>query len=196
MKPVGRVPPLVCTLRGSEVRPSMIERPTPPAIAAAEPGPTGSGGPSFGEWLGAQLKARRLTQRQLAGKSGVDHSTISRLVRSDRVPSWTTANRLVRSLGIAEGPAGISHQGPGNTENPAARVEHALRLDDLLSESQVRDIMNVYLAARLRRPRLVTTPGSATTETAHPPRFDGVPGASDRSPSIRRLPTAARRRSS
>lgn len=173
----------------------MNERPTPPAVSAAEPGPTKSGGQTFGEWLGAQLRARRLTQRQLAGKSGVDHSTISRLVRGYRVPSWSTANRLVRSLGIADGPAGIYRQGPGDAESPAARVEYALRLDDLLSESQVRDIMNVYLAARLRRPRLVATPGSAATGTAHPPRLVQVPGASDRSPSIGRLPTAARQRS-
>ncbi len=161
----------------------MIERPTRPVVAAAEPGPTGSDGRTFGEWLGAQLKARRLTQRQLARKSGVDHSTISRLVRGDRVPSWSTADRLVRSLGIADGPAEIHRQGPGSTESPAARVEYALRLDDLLSESQVRDIMNVYLATRLRRPRLVANAGSATTASARPA-------------SIRRLPTATRRRPS
>jgi len=166
-----------------EVRLPMVERPTRPVVAAAESGPTESGDQTFGEWLGAQLRARRLTQRQLARKSGVDHSTVSRLVRGDRVPSWSTADRLVRSLGIADGPAGIYRQGPGSTENPAARVEYALRLDDLLGESQVRDIMNVYLTTRLHRPRLVATAGSAMTAPARPA-------------SIRRLPTAARRRSS
>jgi transcriptional regulator with XRE-family HTH domain len=174
----------------------MSERPTPPAVAAAEPDPTRSDGQTFGEWLGAQLRARRLTQRQLAGKSGVDHSTISRLVRGDRVPSWSTANQLVRSLGIADGPAGIYRQGHASTENPAARVEYALRLDDLLDESEVRDVMNVYLATRLRRPRLVATPGSATTATTHPPSLVQVSGTRGRAPSIGRLSAAARRRSS
>lgn len=174
----------------------MSERPAPPAVAAAEPDPTGPGDRTFGVWLRAQLKARRLTQRQLARKSGVDHSTISRLVRGDRVPSWSTADRLVRSLGIAEGPAEIHRHGPGSTESPAARVEHALRLDDLLGESQVRDIMNVYLAARLRRPQLVAAPGPSTTAPDRPPHLVRAPGASGRPSATRRLPTAARRRPS
>lgn len=174
----------------------MIERPTRPVVAAAETGAKESGDQTFGEWLDAQLRARKLTQRQLARKSGVDHSTISRLVRGARVPSWSTADRLVRSLGIADGPAGIVLRGPGGTESPAARVEHALRLDGLLGEPQVRDIMNVYLATRLRRPRLVATAGSATAAATRPPRLVQVPGPSDRPSSIGRLPTAAPRRPS
>ena len=35
--------------------------------------------------------------------------------------------------------------------NPTARVEYALRADDLLSEPQVRQIMEYYLAVRMRR---------------------------------------------
>ena len=38
----------------------------------------------------------------------------------------------------------------GNT-NPTARVEYALRADELLSEPQVRQIMEYYLAVRMRR---------------------------------------------
>ena len=127
----------------------MIERQTPPEVADSVMGPASLGGRAFSEWLKAQLRARRLTQRQLAQKSGVDHSTISRLVRGDRTPSLRTVNRLAHSLGMADGLEGLDRQGFGITESPAARVEHALRLDDLLSEPQVRKIMNVYLAARV-----------------------------------------------
>ena len=39
-----------------------------------------------------------MSQRQLAQQSGVDHSTISRLIRGDRTPSLGTATKLARGL--------------------------------------------------------------------------------------------------
>ena len=53
---------------------------------------------AFNEWLRAQLKAKKMSQRQLAQQSGVDHSTISRLLRGDRTPSLGTATKLARGL--------------------------------------------------------------------------------------------------
>ena len=35
--------------------------------------------------------------------------------------------------------------------NPTARVEYALRADDALGEAQVRQVMEYYLAVRMRR---------------------------------------------
>lgn len=128
----------------------MIEDQTPPLVADPAVGPTSPGGRTFGEWLNVQLKARKLSQRQLAERSGVDHSTISRLLRGSRIPSLRTANRLARSLGMPDGLDGLDHRSHGNTRSPVARVEYALRLDDLLNETQVREIMNVYLAIRWR----------------------------------------------
>jgi DNA-binding XRE family transcriptional regulator len=55
-------------------------------------------GRGFNEWLRAQLKAKKMSQRQLAQQSGVDHSTISRLIRGDRMPSLGTATKLARGL--------------------------------------------------------------------------------------------------
>jgi transcriptional regulator with XRE-family HTH domain len=49
-----------------------------------------------------------MSQRQLAQQSGVDHSTISRLVRGDRMPSLGTATKLAR--GSAE--LGENDDGP------------------------------------------------------------------------------------
>ena len=59
---------------------------------------TSTNGRAFNEWLRTQLKAKKMSQRQLAQQSGVDHSTISRLVRGDRTPSLGTATKLARGL--------------------------------------------------------------------------------------------------
>jgi len=146
---------------------------------------------AFNEWLRAQLKAKKMSQRQLAQQSGVDHSTISRLIRGDRMPSLGTATKLARGLrelrDDADTPQYLGLVAAGNTNpaarveyalradellrelrddadtpqylglvaagntNPAARVEYALRADELLSEPQVRQIMEYYLAVRMRR---------------------------------------------
>src|SRR5438270_3441277 len=59
---------------------------------------TTQNGRAFNEWLRAQLKVKKMSQRQLAQQSGVDHSTISRLIRGDRMPSLGTATKLARGL--------------------------------------------------------------------------------------------------
>ena len=115
---------------------------------------TTQNGRAFNEWLRAQLKAKKMSQRQLAQQSGVDHSTISRLIRGDRMPSLGTATKLARGLrelrDDADTPQYLGLVAAGST-NPTARVEYALRADDLLSEPQVRQIMEYYLAVRMRR---------------------------------------------
>jgi transcriptional regulator with XRE-family HTH domain len=104
----------------------------------------------FDRWLQDQLKARKLTQRQLAQRSGVDHSTVSRLLRGRRMPTLRTAELLARGLGLTGDPGGLEDQRLGSGSSPTARVEYALRSDDLLDDRDVRSVMNVYLAARLR----------------------------------------------
>jgi transcriptional regulator with XRE-family HTH domain len=105
----------------------------------------------FNEWLRSQLKVRRISQRQLAVRSGVDHSSISRLVRGDRMPSLGTAMKLARSMDPAD--RDIRGQWPGrsNSPNAAAGVEYALRADDQLCDADIRDVMLYYLSARRRR---------------------------------------------
>jgi transcriptional regulator with XRE-family HTH domain len=120
-----------------------------PTIAMA-----GQNARAFNEWLRAQLKAKKMSQRQLAQQSGVDHSTISRLVRGDRMPSLGTATKLARGLreirDDSDAPQVLGSVAAGTT-NPTARVEYALRADDVLSEPQVRQVMEYYLAVRMRR---------------------------------------------
>ncbi len=111
-------------------------------------------GRAFNEWLRAQLKAKKMSKRQLAQQSGVDHSTISRLIRGDRMPSLGTATALARGLReIREDADTTQYLGvvSNGSASPTARVEYALRADDSLGEAQVRQIMEYYLAVRLRR---------------------------------------------
>ena len=115
---------------------------------------TTQNGRAFNEWLRAQLKAKKMSQRQLAQQSGVDYSTISRLIRGDRMPSLGTATKLARGLReLREDADTAQYLGlvAAGAVNPTARVEYALRADEMLSEPQVRQIMEYYLAVRMRR---------------------------------------------
>jgi transcriptional regulator with XRE-family HTH domain len=109
---------------------------------------------SFNSWLRGQLKEKKMSQRQLALQSGVDHSTISRLIKGDRMPSLGTATKLARGLREireeSEGPAYFASLSARQLL-PTARVEYALRGDDALTEADVRELMQAYIAARSRR---------------------------------------------
>ena len=126
---------------------------------------TTQNGRAFNEWLRAQLKGKKMSQRQLAQQSGVDHSTISRLIRGDRMPSLGTATKLARGLReIREDADAAQYLGivANGTQNPTARVEYSLRADEALTEAQVRQIMEYYLAVRMRRFGRVFQPAEST----------------------------------
>jgi len=111
---------------------------------------------SFNNWLRGQLKEKKMSQRQLALQSGVDHSTISRLIKGDRMPSLGTATKLARGLREIRDEADGQAYFAGLAARqllPTARVEYALRGDDLLNEADVRELMQVYIAHRSRRLR-------------------------------------------
>ncbi len=97
-----------------------------------------------------------MSQRQLALQSGVDHSTISRLIKGDRMPSLGTATKLARGLreirDEAEGP-GYFATVSARQILPTTRVEYALRGDELLTEGDVRELMQAYITLRSRRLR-------------------------------------------
>jgi len=111
---------------------------------------------SFNSWLRSQLKEKKMSQRQLALQSGVDHSTISRLIKGDRMPSLGTATKLARGLreirDDTEGPAYFASLAARQLL-PTARVEYALRGDDALTENDVHDLMQQYIVVRSRRMR-------------------------------------------
>jgi transcriptional regulator with XRE-family HTH domain len=111
---------------------------------------------SFNAWLRGQLKEKKMSQRQLALQSGVDHSTISRLIKGDRMPSLGTATKLARGLreigDEADGPAYFASLN-NRAVMPTTRVEYALRGDETLTENDVRELMQQYIAVRNRRMR-------------------------------------------
>ena len=152
---------------------------------------TTQNGRAFNEWLRAQLKAKKMSQRQLAQQSGVDHSTISRLIRGDRMPSLGTATKLARGLrelrDDADTPQYLGLVASGST-NPTARVEYALRADELLSEPQVRQIMEYYLAVRMRRYGRAFQPDSSSSAPDRSnERSMGAPVGSSRSLAVGRV---------
>ena len=132
----------------------------------------------FNMWLRRQLRERRMSQRQLAALSGVDHSTISRLLSEDRRPSLATATKLVAAFGQVRGeeaePAAADYflRMPEETVFPARRVELALRADEALDEEQIRQLMSMYLNARRRHLAVQERP--ATMGRLRP---TGPPGA-------------------
>lgn len=106
-------------------------------------------GSPFSEWLRIRLKARKISQRQLAERSGINHSTISRLVRGQRAPTLDTATKLAHVLGADGGAESPTHSMvQARVPFPAARVEHVLRTDDVLGEAEVRQVMRLYLSLR------------------------------------------------
>jgi transcriptional regulator with XRE-family HTH domain len=114
---------------------------------------TTSTGRGFAQWLKTQLAATGMSRRQLAQKSGVDHSTISRLVLGQRMPTLETATKLAGALpelrqGLESLPTlrGVA----ARDAHATSRVEYALRSDEALTEAQVRELMRHYLALRAR----------------------------------------------
>ena len=104
----------------------------------------------FREWLRRQLRARRMSGRQLAAHSGVSASTVSRVVRGDRQPSLQTAlslARVLRTAGDDFDPAANLGVMIGRVD-PVTEVERALHADPRLSDADVRRIMLTYQGLR------------------------------------------------
>jgi transcriptional regulator with XRE-family HTH domain len=105
----------------------------------------------FRDWLTLQLRARRMSLRQLAHRSGVNVSTVSRIVRGERRPTLRTAVRLARVVReTADESSATRYFGSLTPESldPVREVERALRSDGELDDDDVRRVMQVYLAAR------------------------------------------------
>ena len=111
--------------------------------------------PGFGSWLATELRERKISQRQLAKMSGINHSTISRTLGGHMDPSLRTASKLVDALYPATEPRSTRPMSAMSAlSHPIARVEYALRSDDVLSEAEVRDVMSRYLGLRHAKRRL------------------------------------------
>jgi hypothetical protein len=91
------------------------------------------------------------------------------------MPSLGTATKLARGLRELgendEGPQYLGLMG-GGVQNPTARVEYALRADEALSEAQVRQVMEYYLAVRMRRIGSAFNHEPSHVQRAEPSRSD------------------------
>ncbi len=95
------------------------------------------------------MRQSRLSHAQLAHRSGVHRSTISRLLSGERRPSFEAATRLAGALGSngePDSPWLLAMGHPGL--EPIARVERALRADEQLDDDHVRRLMQMYLGVR------------------------------------------------
>ena len=122
----------------------------------------------FNLWLRRQMRERRMSQRQLAALSGVNHSTISRLINGERVPSLATATRLARAFRHVRGEDdafAYFTRLPEETIFPTTRVEMALRADDEINDDDVRSLMAAYLGARARG-RLARLPSPSENDAS------------------------------
>jgi transcriptional regulator with XRE-family HTH domain len=81
------------------------------------------------DWLRSRMAARKMTQRMLGMRSGVGHSTISRILRHERQPSYET---VVALYAVLEGECPVCHhRADSRTHLPAIRHlhQHRPRLD-------------------------------------------------------------------
>jgi len=125
----------------------------------------------FGEWLARNLRSHRMTQRQLADRAGVDHSTISRLLRGHRMPSLQTALLLAGGVGSTPWPATLAGVSGDAIWSRPGDVERAFRSDPALTDADVSNLMELYLAAR--RGHLAGGPSGEGARSAS--RDRGVP---------------------
>lgn len=75
----------------------------------------------FAGWLRDAMKARRMTTRLVAMRTGLNHATVSRLMNRAREPLLSTAIRLVRLL-EREPRAGDARSEEAPTERPPGRA--------------------------------------------------------------------------
>lgn len=146
-----------CGAAGRGARRREIRASSRAAEGARQPLGRRLGGPYFKEWLRVQLRSRRMSQRQLASRSGVSHATISRLLGEGRDPNLGTAMKLVRVLLELQDDADAQYYvallSRSGDSSPAARVEDALQADEALDDLTVRRVMDYYLAIRDSSPR-------------------------------------------
>jgi hypothetical protein len=84
-------------------------------------------------------------------------------MRGERTPSLRTATLLARGLGLTGGLDWLEPRSDDEAAFLTARVELALRLDRVLTDAQVREVMRVYLTVRLGYRR--SMPGRRPAET-------------------------------
>ena len=108
---------------------------------------------SFGNYLRRELRARKWSVRYLALRSGVNHSTISRLMQHNRTPTLHTVMRIQAAFTRRDGTVPL----PRESElwmDPVQRVRDALDADPALDLREVEQVVRYYRMVRTSRPAL------------------------------------------
>jgi transcriptional regulator with XRE-family HTH domain len=125
----------------------------------------------FREWLRVHMRARSMSIRLLAHRSGVNASTISRIVRGERRPSLRTAIRLAQVLRGDTDESTVTYfenSFARRATDPVAVVERALRSDERLTDADVRRVMLLYQAVRSADAPAETPPRLAQRRAQRP----------------------------
>ncbi len=133
---------------------------------------------AFGAFVRRELRAHRWSLRYLAMRSGVDHSTIARLIHGQRQPSLRTALRIQDAL-QGRTPSAPPFPVGRAAEDPMRTVAEALRMDPHLNEDARAAVFSYYRAVRSSTPGAVAAVGAATSpgESAAP-TGSAAPGTS------------------
>lgn len=100
----------------------------------------------FRAWLASRIAARGFSHGQLALRSGIDRSTVGRILNGERRPTLDTAVRLVGALDADAMPHLFVRL--GRLGDPAIRVEHAVRDDPHLSDANAAKLLRCYRQLR------------------------------------------------
>ena len=117
-----------------------------------------TGGTRFRAYLELELRRRNWTQRQLAARSGVDHSTISRILTQTRSPRLETVERLRDAL---RGETLRARREWADLPSAVRTISAILAGDPRMDPQRVNEVIEFYVAARARRqqpPVLTPTP--------------------------------------
>ena len=120
------------------------------ALARVEPESGETAGEAFGAFLKRELRARKWSVRYLALRSGLNHSTVSRLLQGSRTPTLQTASRLVDALAARDriAPVKMPARPAGD---PIRRVADALAADPQLTAAHVDQVLRYYEELRVSR---------------------------------------------
>ena len=121
---------------------------------------------AFRTYLRAELRARRWSIRSLAARSGVDHSTIVRLLRGYREPRLETVAKLQRALGVTGQELLMGTVDAAAQNDPVQRVVDALRSDPKLDRQGMATVVAYYL--KVRRPPALPGPATRRSQPLSP----------------------------
>ena len=72
----------------------------------------------FAGWLRDAMAERRVSARMVATRTGINHSTVTRLLHGDRQPTLATVIALLQLFGSEPLSPGLSNGDPRRTHSP------------------------------------------------------------------------------